>query len=565
MRLVSAIILAALVLVSASPVGAQSGSPDPAAQATTKRPILHEPLLLPKGRKPILASDRAPDATVSRRGVRLDLWVPKKAIRTGRWVPATMRVTNLSGRPINHYGQVGCDTGNDQLSFDFGGLFDAGTAWDGKAARFKKLLLRQWVSSGMTTVQPVRTDCLGSVGIDETLESGRAFTVSKVAFARYPWASQPLPSGKAKVTACYRFEFGRASDDAPAPDRHYDECVSAPVRIKGPRVEYPSPQALTDAMLSDPTFRTWVEDRYPNAQFHTSIDGPWRKRGYTGWAKDGYVGGPAPEEPVHIRSQAGGKNGDWVRDLVIDAWTGEVLETTIVGGIAGAPEGDYPTHSPSAAPPASASPATTFDVFAESPTTTVSLGLYSGRPDPSWELSEEESAALTALLESLPRVDGSAPSGGLGYHGFTIERLTPEGMPRLLLAFEGTVSDPASSYLSYLDDPDRSVERLLLESGREQLSAVEIDGAGNRVRADAVSGFVGGDDRVAGRVRRRLTRERHRSPQTTACRRRPSREKPQPAQTRPGGAGRRGWCSSHQARGRPGPGIGGSATPHRWQ
>ena len=133
-----------------------------------------------------------------------------------------------------------------------------------------------------------------------------------------------------------------------------------------------------------------------------------------------------------------------------------------------------PTPSQAAAPSASAIPVATFDVFTESPTTTVSLGLYSGLPDPSWALSDEESTALTALLESLPRVDGSAPSGGLGYHGFTIERLTPEGKPRLLVAFEGTVSDPLSSHLSYLDDPGRSVERFLLESGRDQLSAVEI-------------------------------------------------------------------------------------------
>jgi hypothetical protein len=130
------------------------------------------------------------------------------------------------------------------------------------------------------------------------------------------------------------------------------------------------------------------------------------------------------------------------------------------------------------ASPSPGSPAATFDVFAESPTTTVSLGLYSGLPDPSWALSDEEAAALSALLESLPRVDGSAPSGGLGYHGFTIERLTPEGMPRLLVAFDGTVSDPASSHLSYLDDPDRSIERFLLESGRDQLSAVEIAAPG---------------------------------------------------------------------------------------
>lgn len=126
------------------------------------------------------------------------------------------------------------------------------------------------------------------------------------------------------------------------------------------------------------------------------------------------------------------------------------------------------------ASPTPGSPAGGSDVLAESPITTVSLGLYSGLPDPSWGLSEEESAALTALLESLPRVHGSPPSGGLGYHGFLIERLTPEGMPRLLVAFAGTVSDPASSHLSYLDDPDRSVERFLLQSGRDQLSAFEL-------------------------------------------------------------------------------------------
>jgi hypothetical protein len=100
--------------------------------------------------------------------------------------------------------------------------------------------------------------------------------------------------------------------------------------------------------------------------FHTSVDGPWRKLGYKVWAKDGYTGGPAPEELVGVSSQAGGKNGDHVTDLVIDAWTGEVLETTIVSGLREPPEGIYPTPSPTGAPAASASPATTFDIFAGS-------------------------------------------------------------------------------------------------------------------------------------------------------------------------------------------------------
>jgi hypothetical protein len=150
----------------------------------------------------------------------------------------------------------------------------------------------------------------------------------------------------------------------------------------------------------------------------------------------------------------------------------------LVATIAPSPGAMAQSPVPTPTPSAGAWTADGFDVFADSPVTTVSLGLYSGRPDPSWELTGQEATALTALLEAMPRVDGSPPSGGLGYHGFWIERLTPDGMPRLLVAFEGTVSDPAWSHLSYLDDPRRSVERFLLESGRDRLSAAEITAPG---------------------------------------------------------------------------------------
>jgi hypothetical protein len=162
-----------------------------------------------------------------------------------------------------------------------------------------------------------------------------------------------------------------------------------------------------------------------------------------------------------------------------------LLAITVVMAAAAPASGADPTPTPaSSAPPSPAAdsamtaahtrPGNGFDVFAASPTTHVSLGLYSGLPDPSWRLSDEDATALTALLEALPRVDGAPPSGGLGYQGFWIERLTPEGMPRLLVAFEGTVSDPLTRHLSYLDDPGRSVERFLLDTGRDRLSAAEI-------------------------------------------------------------------------------------------
>ena len=66
-------------------------------------------------------------------------------------------------------------------------------------------------------------------------------------------------------------------------------------------------------------------------------------------------------------------------------------------------------------------------------------------------------------------------------------------------------------------------------------------------------------------ARSRLRREAQRGPQTRAWRRWPSSDVPHPAQTRPAGAGRLGWCSSHHARGRPVPSIGGNSTPQRRQ
>ncbi len=47
-------------------------------------------------------------------------------------------------------------------------------------------------------------------------------------------------------------------------------------------------------------------------------------------------------------------------------------------------------------------------------------------------------------------------------------------MPRPLMAFEGTVADPFSSYMSYPADALRSVERFLLDCGRDERSADEI-------------------------------------------------------------------------------------------
>ena len=97
---------------------------------------------------------------------------------------------------------------------------------------------------------------------------------------------------------------------------------------------------------------------------------------------------------------------------------------------------------------------------------TVALGIYSGRPDPSWVLTEAESAELDRLLGSLPSTVGEPPQGGLGYHGFMLGPADPGQGDRTLVAYRGTIADLGSGSRAYLVDVDRSVERYLLETGR---------------------------------------------------------------------------------------------------
>lgn len=106
----------------------------------------------------------------------------------------------------------------------------------------------------------------------------------------------------------------------------------------------------------------------------------------------------------------------------------------------------------------------------------VVLGLYSGVPDPAWTLTTQQANEFAAALAALTRVDESAPAGGLGYHGFTI--VTPDGT---LVAYAGKVLSADSDPSYVLDDPDHTIERLLLDTARPHVSAEEL-----RVVADAV-------------------------------------------------------------------------------
>lgn len=103
--------------------------------------------------------------------------------------------------------------------------------------------------------------------------------------------------------------------------------------------------------------------------------------------------------------------------------------------------------------------------------TIVTLNVFSGRPNPTWELSGEDLEHFLDRVQSTKLRTDRKPSGvfgRLGYRGFTINRSSdaPEGQQRFYV-HEGIV-DPGRSEPNLVTD-DRELEAFLLETGGERL------------------------------------------------------------------------------------------------
>jgi len=102
---------------------------------------------------------------------------------------------------------------------------------------------------------------------------------------------------------------------------------------------------------------------------------------------------------------------------------------------------------------------------------TVTLDIYSGLPNPSWELTEDQVAGLIERLgASSERSLSKLPSldGRLGYRGFHVETVQEKGLEASTL-IHGGLADVSRLYPSLvLGGPD--VERWLLSTGEGSLS-----------------------------------------------------------------------------------------------
>lgn len=98
----------------------------------------------------------------------------------------------------------------------------------------------------------------------------------------------------------------------------------------------------------------------------------------------------------------------------------------------------------------------------------VELDIFSGRPNPTWELSPEQGRELRERIARLPRMaDGTFPDP-LGYRGINAVLPGSDGNESIRL-FAGTVRHQTQDATLFLNDADRQVERWLAETGAPHL------------------------------------------------------------------------------------------------
>ena len=128
-------------------------------------------------------------------------------------------------------------------------------------------------------------------------------------------------------------------------------------------------------------------------------------------------------------------------------------------------------RAPVTSPPGATSPVALgqVQVISDEPSTEntqVTLGVFSGRPNPSWTLTPAQDAELRQRLDALTLTDQLFPFDEMkpGYYGFALLLPASEEMPsRTVSVFKGIVRvERTGGQVTQLADDDRALERWLL-------------------------------------------------------------------------------------------------------
>jgi hypothetical protein len=161
-----------------------------------------------------------------------------------------------------------------------------------------------------------------------------------------------------------------------------------------------------------------------------------------------------------------------------------VSATPAVGELSPVPSSASTVPAPNASPiPAPSAPPSLAAITSTepAPAAIATLLMYSGVPDPSWSLTQAHLDELAAVAAGLDTTDVALPEGGLGYRGFRVSG--PQGTWR---ANGGVVLTPDSAPGTARSDPQRLVERFLLSSAADAMTADEAAIAAAAIEASAI-------------------------------------------------------------------------------
>ncbi len=97
----------------------------------------------------------------------------------------------------------------------------------------------------------------------------------------------------------------------------------------------------------------------------------------------------------------------------------------------------------------------------------VELDIFSGRPNPSWELSSEEVSELVRYMDGLIPVSQPAVASILGYRGFVISNIGKiTGLPVKIHVFNGILTVTENGSTNYYKDVN-NVENWLIGKAKE--------------------------------------------------------------------------------------------------
>src|SRR5262245_50509919 len=98
----------------------------------------------------------------------------------------------------------------------------------------------------------------------------------------------------------------------------------------------------------------------------------------------------------------------------------------------------------------------------------IEVDLFSGRPNPHWELSAAESGEVLALLDALPACPFGPPPESLAFRGFV---LTIPGTGERIVSYRGNVWRLKPAGNTCFRDSDRTLDQWLMSSSLSHLDS----------------------------------------------------------------------------------------------